>query len=44
VCVGVNIPEEDEVITQKEEFEIQCNMQAASIPLSSLCLEEFDKD
>jgi hypothetical protein len=26
VYVGVNIPEEDEVITQEKEFEIQRNM------------------
>jgi hypothetical protein len=43
VRVGVNIPEEDEVITQEEEFEIQRNMQAAFILLSSLCSKEFDK-
>jgi hypothetical protein len=43
VCVGVNIPEKDEPITQEEEFKIQRNMQAASTLLSSLSSEEFDK-
>jgi len=43
VCVGVNIPDEDEPITQDQEFEIQRNMQAASIILGSLCQEEFDR-
>ena len=43
VCVGVNIPNEDEPITQDQEFEIQRNMQAASIILGSLCQEEFDR-
>jgi hypothetical protein len=43
VCVGVNISEEDEPITQDQEHEIQCNMQAASILLSSLSPDEFDK-
>jgi hypothetical protein len=42
-CVGVNIPEEDEPITQEQEHEIQCKMQAAFILLSSLSPEEFDK-
>jgi hypothetical protein len=43
VCVDVNVPEEDEPITQEEEFQIQRNMQAASVLLTSLSLEEFDK-
>jgi hypothetical protein len=43
VCVGVNIPEEDEPIAQDEEFEIQRNTQVAFILLSFLSLEEFDK-
>jgi hypothetical protein len=43
VCVGVNIPEEDEPITQDQKYEIQLNMQAASILLSSLSPDEFDK-
>jgi hypothetical protein len=43
VCVGVNIPKEDEPITQEEEFEIQRNMEGSSILLSSLSPEEFDK-
>jgi hypothetical protein len=43
LCVGVNIPKEDEVITQEEEFKIQRNIRAASILLSSLCPNKFDK-
>ena len=43
VCVGVNIPDEDEPIIQDQEFKIQRNMQAASILLGSLSPEEFDK-
>ena len=43
MCVGVNIPDEDEPIIQDQEFKIQRNMQAASILLGSLSPEEFDK-
>jgi len=44
MCVGVNIPNEDEPITQDQEFEIQ-HMQAtsASILFGSLSQDEFDK-
>jgi hypothetical protein len=46
MCVyllGVNILEEDEEITQEQEFDIQRNMQATPILLGSLRQEEFDK-
>ena len=43
VVVGITFLEEDEPITNAQELEIQQNMQAVTVLLSSLCLKDFDK-